>query len=118
MPVDPVHPSAPAGSLAEALREQEQLQERWCTVVWNDPVNLMSYVVFVFRRHFGYSRARAEHLMRQVHEQGRAIVSQGSREQMESDVQAMHGFGLRATLEQRPPGDDATDGHPAGGGQS
>lgn len=71
----------------------------WCTVVWNDPVNLMSYVVFVFRRHFGYARPVAEELMRQVHEEGRAIVSRGSRERVERDVQAMHGYGLQATLE-------------------
>ncbi|GAA4525732.1 ATP-dependent Clp protease adapter ClpS [Brachybacterium paraconglomeratum] len=71
----------------------------WRTVVWNDPVNLMSYVVFVFRRYFGYSRLVAEQLMMQVHEDGRAIVSHGSRERVETDVQAMHSFGLRATLE-------------------
>ncbi|MDN5686103.1 MAG: ATP-dependent Clp protease adapter ClpS [Brachybacterium sp.] len=71
----------------------------WVAVVWNDPVNLMSYVVFVLRRHFGYSRLVAEQLMMQVHEEGRAIVSRGSRERVETDVQAMHSFGLRATLE-------------------
>ena len=71
----------------------------WCAVVWNDPVNLMSYVVFVFRRYFGYSRLVAEQLMMQVHEDGRAIVSRGSRERVETDVQAMHSFGLQATLE-------------------
>lgn len=101
---DPAHPSAPTrapvGALAEAPREQEQREGQWRTVVWNDPVNLMSYVVFVFRRHFGYTRSRAEALMRQVHDTGRAVVSRGSRERMEADVQAMHAFGLRATLEQ------------------
>ncbi len=71
----------------------------WCTVVWNDPVNLMSYVVFVFRHYFGYSRVVAEQLMMQVHEEGRAIVSRGSRERVETDVQAMHSFGLQATIE-------------------
>lgn len=72
----------------------------WCTVVWNDPINLMSYVVFVLQRHFGYSRAHADTLMRRIHHEGRAVVSHGSRERMESDVQAMHGYGLHATLEQ------------------
>jgi ATP-dependent Clp protease adaptor protein ClpS len=76
----------------------------WCTVVWNDPVNLMSYVVFVFRRHFGYSRQVAESLMMQVHQEGRSIVSRGSRERMEIDVQAMHGYGLHATLEKSEEG--------------
>ncbi|MGY5766606.1 ATP-dependent Clp protease adapter ClpS [Brachybacterium sp. DNPG3] len=71
----------------------------WRTVVHNDPVNLMSYVVYVFRRHFGYSREVAEGLMMQVHEEGRAVVSRGSRERMEIDVQAMHSYGLRATIE-------------------
>lgn len=72
----------------------------WLTVVWNDPVNLMSYVTYVFRAYFGYPEERAERLMRQVHEEGRATVSQGNREQMETDVQAMHGYGLWATVQQ------------------
>ena len=71
----------------------------WVAIVWNDPVNLMSYVTFVFRSYFGYPQAKAEKLMRQVHEQGRASVSQGAREQMEADVQAMHGYGLWATVQ-------------------
>ncbi|WP_407919296.1 ATP-dependent Clp protease adapter ClpS [Devriesea agamarum] len=76
------------------------LQEReWVTVVWNDPINLMSYVVYVFRRHFGYPLAKAERLMREVHEKGRAVVARGSREQAEADVFAMHSYGLHATLE-------------------
>jgi len=69
------------------------------TVVWNDPVNLMSYVTWVFRSYFGYPKERAERLMLQVHHEGRAIVSHGSLEQMETDTQAMHGFGLWATVE-------------------
>lgn len=82
-----------------ALLEGPVQDGPWSAVVWNDPVNLMTYVVFVFRRHFGYSRTRAEQLMRQVHEEGRAIVSRGSRERVERDVQAMHTYGLRATFE-------------------
>lgn len=94
-------PSTPGGGVDTVPLEQDLVETEgpWCTVVWNDPVNLMSYVVFVFRRHFGYSRSTAEQLMRQVHEEGRAIVSRGSREKVETDVQAMHGYGLRATLE-------------------
>ncbi|NTW38431.1 MAG: ATP-dependent Clp protease adapter ClpS [Cellulomonadaceae bacterium] len=60
----------------------------------------MTYVAYVFRSYFGYSQERAERLMRQVHEEGRATVSQGAREQMEADVQAMHGFGLWATAQE------------------
>ena len=60
----------------------------WVTVVWNDPVNLMTYVAFVFQEYFGYDRAKAERLMLQVHEEGRSAVSNGSREEMERDVAA------------------------------
>jgi ATP-dependent Clp protease adaptor protein ClpS len=82
------------------VHEDERLADAWITIVWNDPVNLMSYVSFVFRSYFGYPAAKADRLMRQVHEQGRAVVSTGNREQMEVDVQAMHSFGLWATLQQ------------------
>lgn len=71
----------------------------WVTLVWNDPVNLMSYVTYVFRTHFGYSEAKAEALMMDVHSKGRAVVSSGTRESMERDVEAMHGYGLWATLQ-------------------
>jgi ATP-dependent Clp protease adaptor protein ClpS len=71
----------------------------WITIVWNDPINLMSYVTHVFREYFGYPRTKAEKLMMQVHNEGRAVVSRGGREEMERDVQAMHGYGLWATLQ-------------------
>ena len=71
----------------------------WTTVVWNDPVNLMDYVTYVLRTYFGYPEAIAHRLMLAVHEEGRATVSRGTREQMEVDAQAMHGFGLWATVE-------------------
>lgn len=74
------------------------LSSPWVTVVWNDPVNLMSYVAWVFRRYFGFSRAEAEVRMLQVHNDGRAVVATGSREEMERHVEAMHDFGLWATL--------------------
>lgn len=72
----------------------------WQTIVWDDPVNLMSYVSRVFRDYFGYSRERAEELMLAVHHEGRAIVATGAREQMELHVQALHGYGLWATVDQ------------------
>jgi ATP-dependent Clp protease adaptor protein ClpS len=84
----------------EAVDTAARHAEAWSTVVWNDPVNLMTYVTYVFRSYFGYSRERAERLMLRVHQEGRATVSRGPREQMEVDVQAMHGFGLWATVEQ------------------
>ena len=73
-------------------------QRPWITIVWNDPVNLMSYVTYVFMTYFSYPREKAEQLMMQVHQEGRAVVSSGSREEMERDVTAMHSYGLWATL--------------------
>jgi ATP-dependent Clp protease adaptor protein ClpS len=70
----------------------------WQTVVWNDPVNLMSYVAHVFREYFGFSAAQAEALMLAVHHEGHAVVAAGPREQMELHVQAMHDYGLWATV--------------------
>ena len=71
----------------------------WITLVWNDPVNLMSYVTYVFMTHFGYSKEHAQKLMWDVHHEGRAVVSSGTREEMERDVTAMHSYGLWATLQ-------------------
>lgn len=71
----------------------------WITLVWNDPVNLMSYVTYVFMTYFGYDRDKADALMLQVHQEGRAVVSAGPREEMERDVAAMHSYGLWATLQ-------------------
>ena len=73
--------------------------DAWVTIVWNDPVNLMTYVTYVFQTYFRFPRDKAERLMRQVHEEGRAVVSTGNREAMEVDVQAMHSYGLWATLQ-------------------
>ncbi|GAA1187838.1 MULTISPECIES: ATP-dependent Clp protease adapter ClpS [Brevibacterium] len=69
----------------------------WVTIVFNDPVNLMSYVTYVFRSYFGYSPAKAKKLMMEVHNEGKSVVATGTREQMERDTAAMHGFGLWAT---------------------
>jgi ATP-dependent Clp protease adaptor protein ClpS len=70
----------------------------WITLVWNDPVNLMSYVTYVFRSYFGFPQQEAERLMLQVHENGRAVVATGPREEMERHTEAMHEFGLWATV--------------------
>ena len=72
--------------------------EPWEVVVWNDPVNLMSYVVRVFRTYFGYSTETATQLMRAVHHDGHAIVATGPRETMEVHAQAMHDYGVWATV--------------------
>ncbi|MGH3495913.1 MAG: ATP-dependent Clp protease adapter ClpS [Nocardioidaceae bacterium] len=79
--------------------EKLALERPWITLVWNDPVNLMSYVSYVFRSYFGYSQSKADKLMLAVHQEGKAVVSTGSREEMERDVEAMHGYGLWATLQ-------------------
>ena len=71
----------------------------WITIVWNDPVNLMSYVTYVFQKLFGYDRAKANTLMLDVHHKGKAVVSHGSRERMEHDVARLHASGLWATLQ-------------------
>jgi ATP-dependent Clp protease adaptor protein ClpS len=81
------------------LREQTVLDSPWVTLVWNDPVNLMSYVSYVFRSYFGFSREEADRRMLQVHNDGRAVVATGGREEMERHVEAMHDFGLWATLQ-------------------
>jgi len=74
----------------------------WQTVVWDDPVNLMSYVTHVFQSYFGFPRAVAERLMLAVHHNGHAVVAEGAREQMELHTQAMHDYGLWATVRQAP----------------
>ncbi|WP_049571538.1 ATP-dependent Clp protease adapter ClpS [Streptomyces sp. SBT349] len=85
---------------AERAQEVDPVPDvPWITIVHNDPVNLMSYVTYVFQAYFGYSKDKAKKLMMDVHHKGRAVVSQGSREEMERDVQAMHGYGLWATLQ-------------------
>jgi ATP-dependent Clp protease adaptor protein ClpS len=71
----------------------------WQTIVWNDPVNLMSYVTYVFQKLFGYSRDQATKLMLDVHHKGRAIVSSGSKEKVEGDVARLHAAGLWATMQ-------------------
>lgn len=74
----------------------------WQTVVWDDPVNLMSYVTHVFREYFGYTREHANRLMLAVHNEGHAVVAEGAREQMELHTQAMHAYGLTATVREAP----------------
>jgi len=96
-----------SGRVSVAPSELEQVEAEtvpapdvpWVTIVWNDPVNLMSYVTYVFETYFGYPRSKAEKLMKDVHHRGRAVVSNGSREEMERDTEAMHEFGLWATFQ-------------------
>ncbi len=86
-------------STIERVEERLQLDVPWITLVWNDPVNLMSYVTYVFETYFGYPRSKAEKLMLDVHTKGKAVVSNGTLEEMERDTEALHGYGLWATFE-------------------
>ena len=70
----------------------------WIVIVWNDPINLMSYVTYVFQKVFGYAKPKAEKLMLDVHHRGKAVVSNGTREAMEKDAEILHGYGLWATV--------------------
>src|SRR3954447_20038013 len=90
----PVEVEEPADDTS--LREERP----WVVIVWNDPINLMDYVTFVFQKLFGYPLSKAEKLMMDVHEKGRAVVSQGSREKAELDVFRLHEHGLWATMQQ------------------
>lgn len=89
--------------LEETIELSAAPLEPWQVVVWNDPVNLMSYVVRVFRTYFGYSLDHATALMLAVHNDGHAIVSTGPRETMEVHAQAMHDYGLWATVRRASP---------------
>lgn len=90
--------TAPTELERPEVADSAQTDVPWITIVWNDPVNLMSYVTYVFMTYFKYPREKAEKLMMQVHQDGRSVVSSGSREEMERDVSAMHSYGLWATL--------------------
>ncbi|MCU1519283.1 MAG: hypothetical protein JWQ75_4004, partial [Pseudarthrobacter sp.] len=83
----------------------------------NDPVNLMSYVSYVFQSYFGYSETKANKLMMEVHKKGRSIVASGSKEQVERHAVAMHGFGLWATVEKASGGPGNNSGKSGGSGQ-
>ena len=82
-------------------QDEDREQDRpWVVIVWNDPVNLMTYVAYVFQKLFGYSREKADRLMLQVHNEGKAAVSTGTREKAEYDVARLQAHGLWATLQQ------------------
>jgi ATP-dependent Clp protease adaptor protein ClpS len=91
----PIEVDQPAGS------DDIAFDPTWDVVVWNDPVNLMSYVVWVFRTLFGYPEEEATRLMLQVHHEGRAVVDSGPRERAEMSAFRLHHHGLWATLEKR-----------------
>jgi ATP-dependent Clp protease adaptor protein ClpS len=89
---------APAEVELPDTDQAADLDSPWVTIVWNDPVNLMLYVTYVFQTVFGYPKPKAEKLMLDVHHKGRAVVSSGAREAMERDAETLHGYGLWATV--------------------
>jgi len=102
-----VHAAAPMAPTTSPVEVEEptfddavDLDRPWVVIVWNDPINLMDYVTFVFQKLFGYSLEKAQRLMLDVHEKGRASVSTGSREKAELDVFRLHEHGLWATMQQ------------------
>jgi ATP-dependent Clp protease adaptor protein ClpS len=100
LPPDPTMMTMSTAPAEVERPEVETTPDRpWVTIVWDDPVNLMEYVTHVFQKLFGYPKTKAERLMLQVHQEGRAAVSAGTREQMENDVQRLHAHGLWATLQ-------------------
>jgi ATP-dependent Clp protease adaptor protein ClpS len=91
---------APVEEEVTGLDEELGTDRPWLVIVWNDPINLMSFVTFVFQKLFGYSKEKATGLMLDVHHKGRAVVSSGTRERAELDVYRLHEHGLWATMEQ------------------
>jgi len=86
----------------ERPRHEESIERDrpWIVIVWNDPINLMTYVTYVFQKLFGYPKEKAERLMMQVHVEGKAVVAGGTREKAEHDVARLQAHGLWATLRQ------------------
>ena len=76
-----------------------RLDVPWVVIVWDDPINLMEYVTYVFQKLFGYPKAKARRLMLQVHNEGKAVVVAGTRERCENDVARLHAHGLWATMQ-------------------
>ena len=95
-------PTAPAPvRIDQPVGDEDVRPDRpWLVIVWNDPINLMSYVTYVFQKLFGYSHDKATRLMLQVHHDGKAVVTSGTRERAEMDVFRLHSHGLWATMEQ------------------
>ncbi|MFT3714776.1 MAG: ATP-dependent Clp protease adapter ClpS [Gordonia sp. (in: high G+C Gram-positive bacteria)] len=92
--------AAPGTSTGTAVAEPESQTDRpWVTIVWDDPVNLMNYVSYVFQKIFGYPEPKANELMMKVHTEGKAVVSSGDRDKVEGDVRKLHAAGLWATMQ-------------------
>jgi ATP-dependent Clp protease adaptor protein ClpS len=91
--------TAPAEVQRPDAADVDEPARLWLVIVWNDPINLMSYVTFVFQKLFGYPRPKAHRLMMQVHTEGKAVVASGSQERAEFDCSRLHAHGLWATMQ-------------------
>ena len=91
--------TAPAETDRPSADDVTQTERLWLVIVWNDPINLMSYVTYVFQKLFGYSHQKATRLMLDVHHKGKAVVSSGTRERAEFDTYRLHAHGLWATMQ-------------------
>ena len=91
--------TAPVKEERPDVDERSKTERPWIVVVWNDPINLMSYVTYVFQKLFGYPRSKAHKLMMEVHKEGRSVVWDGPRERCEAYVSALHTYGLWATMQ-------------------
>jgi ATP-dependent Clp protease adaptor protein ClpS len=94
-----VSTTAPVRTRRPEIGEDTEVERPWIVIVWNDPINLMSYVAWVFQKLFGYSKSVAEKLMMDVHTQGKAVVANGGRDECEGHVRRLHAHGLWATLQ-------------------
>jgi ATP-dependent Clp protease adaptor protein ClpS len=92
-------PLAPERTREPTGAEEHDVDRPWVTIVWNDPINLMTYVTYVLRELFGYDEPTATKLMLQVHHEGKAVVSSGPKERMEHDTSRLHAYGLWATYQ-------------------
>jgi ATP-dependent Clp protease adaptor protein ClpS len=92
--------TALGGMVETEERLSQEIDSPWVVIVWNDPVNLMNYVTFVLQKLFGYSKEKATELMLQIHNEGKAAVSSGSKSEAERDVNRLHAYGLWATMQQ------------------
>lgn len=92
-------PSAPDTDQETDVEKLTATDIPWVVIVWNDPVNLMSYVSYVFQSYFGYTETKAHKLMLEVHEQGKSVVATGAKENMEQHTTALHSYGLWATFQ-------------------
>ena len=97
--IEPTMTTAPAEVKEPDVHDLTEPDRPWVVIVWNDPINLMSYVTWVFQKLFGYSRQKATKLMLDVHHKGKAVVSTGPREKAELDVFRLHEHGLWATMQ-------------------